>query len=105
MQFGEPGTPSPPAPALLPCSPIHWPFRIQQLEDGLPIHIRGDVQTGNVQDGGGQVDVEDDVGIPEGGGEKRTRPPGQWCPGLAGEKGWLEGRRSPGTHAQKVGKL
>lgn len=59
-------------------SPIRWPLCVQKLEDGFPVHIRGDVQPSNVQDGGGQVDVEDDVGIPEGGRERRTWSPGQW---------------------------
>src|SRR3712207_7211948 len=52
-------------------SPIHGPLRVQQLEDGFPVHIRGDVQTCDVQDGGGQVDVEHDVGIPGGGRRDR----------------------------------
>lgn len=41
------------------------------------IHIRGDVQPSDVQDGGGQVDAEDDVGIPEGGEGEGPRSPGQ----------------------------
>lgn len=55
-------------PGSVPFSPVHWPLRVQELEDGLPIHVCRDVQSGDVQDGGGQVDVEDDVGDPEGQG-------------------------------------
>ena len=58
-------------------SPICRPLCVQQLEDGFPVHIRGDVQSCDVQDGGGQVNVEDNVGIPEGGMESRTQLPGQ----------------------------
>lgn len=45
-------------------APVTWLFRVQQFENRLAIHIGGCVESGNIQDGGGQVDVEDDVGVP-----------------------------------------
>lgn len=84
--------PFPPLPAWLPSSPIHRPLCVQQLEDGLPIHVRGDVQTCDVQDGGGQVNVEDDVGVP-GGGRESGLGSERWCPAsfTRGSGGWGDG--------------
>lgn len=89
-----------------PSSPIHRPLRVQQLQDGLPIHVRGDVQTRDVQDGGGQVDVEDDVGIPWGGRETRLGhlSRGAQPPSLRrGVAGGMEVARDQGPEGRRLG--
>lgn len=38
---------------------------VQQFEDGLAIHVRRNIEPGDVQDGGGQIDVQHDVRVAE----------------------------------------
>jgi len=45
----------PPVPGLL---------LLQELEDGLPVHVWRGVQAGDVQDGRRQVDVEHQMRVP-----------------------------------------
>lgn len=44
-------------------SPIHNTVSVQQFEDWLAVHVWWNIYPSNVQDGGGQVDVQDNVGV------------------------------------------
>lgn len=104
-QVGGPEAPSPQYLLSVPSSPIYWPLCVQQLEDGFPIHIRGDVETCDVQDGRGQVNVEDDVGVPGGGRGTRLGHLSGGAHVVPLGRGRLVGWRSPGMEALKMRKL
>lgn len=44
-------------------SPVHHAVCVQELEDGLAVHVWGNVHPCDVQDGGRQVYVQHDVGV------------------------------------------
>lgn len=45
--------------------PVNVSVSIKQFENGLAVHVCRNVLSGDVQDGGGQVNVQHDVGVAE----------------------------------------
>ena len=50
-------------PFWLHIPPVDWSLYVQQLEEGLAVHVRRDVHASDVQDGGCQVNVQHHVRV------------------------------------------